>query len=552
MKKQLLWIGVAALVLVVVAIGGAFAVGRGLGHLLHRATNAGGSSTDGPSYFDDARPLAEAFRPVLGEKPPMCSLIIREHEAALTIQSGPEETAEQLLRQADGRPSANGHGFCSARPMRSLGDAAFSWSDVDLGVVPAMATEARVKLGLDASVSLSHLLLERAVLPPDGTPPAAGTPMLRSAAPRWKVIFSSSAAFAEFDLAGRFVGGMNASGWPVGAGGAVNYHEDASGVPKLIAEKLGPDFKLVLLMVFPGYVIFEGRPAGQPSGLARYNVRAGTLNGPDPAAMGFRPDLEQSFFLLSELDFSVVPKILADGRVRVGKPEAGAAQVTAEKKMSHHGLCWTVVLAVPSPPPLEYDLSGKPIGAGTDAAGGSDADAIQTSDLEHVDPLELLRQATAIALKLEPKAQFTGITTSGPLLHGTLDLRGEARVLYRYEYSFFDRSKPPGQDKVEGDVWVHASQGRFSGRRLDGSATTLKHLPVSAGSPSLLPRCPVKKAWAAAIQSGMPDDAVAQLLYEVSVGHGGAPVWRLRVDGHPELDRDVDSMTCKVVGRKTR
>ena len=114
---------------------------------------------------------------------------MREHEAALTVRTGPDETQEQLLRQSDGHVNANGHGLCTAGSVRGLNDAVFPWGDVDFGVVAAMASDANDKLGLRWSTHISHLLIERPLLSPQSPPPAGSHSPLGSGPPRWTVVF---------------------------------------------------------------------------------------------------------------------------------------------------------------------------------------------------------------------------------------------------------------------------------------------------------------------------------------------------------------------------
>ena len=551
MKKKLLLLAGALVMLGVLVLVVAFSAGLGFGRFMRRATGTdrsghGDSSHDGPSYFDDARPLGEGFGPALGSKPELCSLIIREHEAALTMRTGPEETQEQLLRQADGHVSTNGHGFCTADSVRSLNDAVFPWSDVDLGVVAAMATEAQGKLGLDSSTRLSHLLLERDLLPPVGPPPADGGPVLRSAPPRWKAIFSSSAAYAEFDLAGRFVGGMQAGGAPVGPGGAVTYLDDATAVAKVIAETLGQDVKLAELEIFPSSFIFEGRRATVTTGVGRYTYRMSALSGPDKATAELYPNVEERLFPLSDLDFSLVPRIVRDARAELGMPDAAASEIKAEKTLLQPELRWTVHLVGAESRPLAFDMKGKRVGNGAPAA--ADSDAIQAADLEHVDLLDLLPQATTVARRLEPRAVLVHITGLVPFAGGTVDLRGKAGAHYDYEYSYLDRTKPPGQDKIEGNIWVMAENGRL--RTNQGSvAFILGSSRYASAAPAPEPRCPVQKAWRIVVQSGVPANALANVSLEIYQFGRSLPHWWFMVDGHPDYERKVDAVTCSIMGR---
>jgi hypothetical protein len=123
----------------------------------------------------------------------------------------------------------------------------------------------------------------------------------------------------------------------------------------------------------------------------------------------------------------------------------------------------------------------------------------------------------------------------------------EAWGYYTFEYSYFDKSRPAGEDKIEGTITVsgYGSHFRVSTR----NHATFSHFPGANPAGGADPRCTMRQAWQAAVQSGVPGNAVASVSYT-----RGSPmsmdrpfVWSFRIDGHSELRRSVDGSTCSVV-----
>jgi hypothetical protein len=191
--------------------------------------------------------------------------------------------------------------------------------------------------------------------------------------------------------------------------------------------------------------------------------------------------------------------------------------------------------ALPGPPhepPIAAPASSEPIHLGPEEV------ALQAADLTRVDPQEIARQARAIALHEEPRAVLVGITAHGAVTAGTVDIKGGGSVLFDYQYRYFEKNRPPGADKVEGTLWVHAVRSRFAVRHVPG-AMLLSVRP----DPAPEPRCSARSAWKAVVQSGVPENAVASLRY--GERRGGEPfLWSFDVEGHPELARQVDGATC--------
>lgn len=170
------------------------------------------------------------------------------------------------------------------------------------------------------------------------------------------------------------------------------------------------------------------------------------------------------------------------------------------------------------------------------------------TDPAHVDPGELVAQARTLALRADPHAVLISINIYPAITGGAVDVRPDSSWgYYSFEYSYFDKSRPVGQDKIEGTIAVSGIGRRF--RVGKTNIATRSHLPGfdPAGAPD--PRCSMRKAWQAAVQSGVPGDAVAFLTYTAgSPRFSGPPfAWSVRIDGHPELRRAVDGSTCAVI-----
>jgi hypothetical protein len=172
----------------------------------------------------------------------------------------------------------------------------------------------------------------------------------------------------------------------------------------------------------------------------------------------------------------------------------------------------------------------------------------ETADPAHVDPGELVAQARALALRADPHAVLTAISINPAITGGVVDVRpGSSWGFYTFEYSYFDKSKPVGKDKIEGMITISGAGPRFRVTRT--SVTMRLHVPGfdPAGAPD--PHCTLKSAWKAAVASGVPDSAVASVSYgEAWAGRTNRPfVWSFRVDGHQDLNREIHGATCAVV-----
>jgi hypothetical protein len=175
---------------------------------------------------------------------------------------------------------------------------------------------------------------------------------------------------------------------------------------------------------------------------------------------------------------------------------------------------------------------------------------VKVADPKHADVTDLLAQARTAIEKTRPGAKLTSCSFFD-LKGGTVDLeagRGDIHHHggFNFNYSVRDPSKPPGQDVSAGMLVVALYYDEI-------------HV-VDTPTPAIVadmqgaignPKCSSRDAWASAVKSGMPPDAIATIhLQDHTVFTPASPlIWRFSVEGHTELDRDIDANTCAVLKR---
>jgi hypothetical protein len=180
---------------------------------------------------------------------------------------------------------------------------------------------------------------------------------------------------------------------------------------------------------------------------------------------------------------------------------------------------------------------------------------IRTDDPGRADLLDMLSQAQALAQRLRPGAGLVRIY-AGEVTGGTVDVRKSGAVTYHFEFDEYDKSQPPGKDHVLVAVDVVAGNGQLWAYTHGGARVLRGDLE---GKPLAIP-CASRRAWAAAVKSGVPENAVASFDYEAAFVFDPPPrpgqnnrrrEWNLRVKGHPELRRSLDPATCEPFAKKT-
>jgi hypothetical protein len=170
-------------------------------------------------------------------------------------------------------------------------------------------------------------------------------------------------------------------------------------------------------------------------------------------------------------------------------------------------------------------------------------------DRTKVEPLSLFEPARRLARSFDPRAELAPgfpFVVYFPVRRGAVDVTASDVMHFmhfNYAWSYLDASKPPGEDLVRGAVSVRYVEGALVARK----TSSMGDEPSNEVLPD--PTCPAARAWQAAVASGVPETAVAKLLYydATPFGPGGPYVWSFRVDGHDELRREIDAQTCVLV-----
>ncbi|HWL84402.1 MAG TPA: serine/threonine-protein kinase [Polyangiaceae bacterium] len=170
----------------------------------------------------------------------------------------------------------------------------------------------------------------------------------------------------------------------------------------------------------------------------------------------------------------------------------------------------------------------------------NDGAEVQTPNRRQVEFTSLIPQAEQLARQLNPQARLTSLTAF-KIRHGVLDLTTADDIDMTFEWSYSNPAKPPGADLVKGSVRADVKDGRWNfwghseSTSLDQPAVRLETV-----------RCPSDAAWRIAVQSGIPEDAVADFHLKSSKLYGRRPLlWLISVDAHDEYDREIDASTDK-------
>ncbi len=179
------------------------------------------------------------------------------------------------------------------------------------------------------------------------------------------------------------------------------------------------------------------------------------------------------------------------------------------------------------------------------------ANPIVASDLSKVDPAGVIRQSVALAKRIEPRSKVTG-GHFNELKGGLLDFKDAGKGFVSFEYRWSDSSKPAGKDIVEGSFYVTSQKGAFSEwahHKNRGTASNLSDDKRTKAFPLPLPKCTAAQAWAVAVKSGVPADAISIVHWDkVHSFRGDSQTqWSFRVEGHDEYRREIDAQTCKML-----
>jgi hypothetical protein len=158
-----------------------------------------------------------------------------------------------------------------------------------------------------------------------------------------------------------------------------------------------------------------------------------------------------------------------------------------------------------------------------------------------VDAAELVKKARALALAETPDPVFSSAVFFN-VTGGLVDTNDSNAGSIDFDFRTTDPNAPPGKDTSDAKLIVHVSKGNLTTTRMPwGAPDRSRALDV--------PSCSSQSAWAAAVKSGVPENAVATLhLYDNRAFSPKSPtVWSVRVDGHDEYRREIDAKTCAMV-----
>jgi hypothetical protein len=158
-----------------------------------------------------------------------------------------------------------------------------------------------------------------------------------------------------------------------------------------------------------------------------------------------------------------------------------------------------------------------------------------------VDAAELVKKARALALAESPDPVMSSAVFFN-VQGGLVDTQGDNAGSIDFDFQRRDPSAPPGRDVSNARFMVHVAKGNMTASRMGwGAPDRDRKLDV--------PACPSLAAWGAAVQSGVPQNAVAtlHLYYNGAFTPKSPTVWSVRVDGHDEYRREIDARTCQVV-----
>jgi hypothetical protein len=124
--------------------------------------------------------------------------------------------------------------------------------------------------------------------------------------------------------------GVEAAGAAPAAG---DYFADAPAVQTAIADRFTSRAELRELVLYPGQAIFELRDAVARDNVDRYILRPTGLSEPDPERLSSRDkkELDAAVFPLSDVDFKLVPELVADAQKKLDYDNGKVTHVIIDK-----------------------------------------------------------------------------------------------------------------------------------------------------------------------------------------------------------------------------
>jgi hypothetical protein len=192
--------------------------------------------------------------------------------------------------------------------------------------------------------------------------------------------------------------------------------------------------------------------------------------------------------------------------------------------------------AAPIPPPTveKPNVAPAPAIVAVPKSPAPAANRVEAADLHKVELTDLIRQAHAVALAFDPHIEQLSRVNAATMKSGLVDtVEGSTDMAWSYRYK--DPTKAPGNgDVVKGSVRVSVAHGEITATKF-ASAINVKFA---------IPKCTSNGAWAAAVKTGVPDNAIADFHLAEPWAFYPKQRWVISVQGHPEYDREVDAATC--------
>lgn len=160
--------------------------------------------------------------------------------------------------------------------------------------------------------------------------------------------------------------------------------------------------------------------------------------------------------------------------------------------------------------------------------------SFQVAEPGKADLFDLVPPATSLARHFHAEAKLLRIEAS--FVHGgVVDLHDESHAI---ELVFqVKRPGRPGPSAIH-HVEINLSSPRELSAEPGGEQRFGRLVPP--------PACSMRQAWRAAVQSGVPANALASFVYEDAEDRPNGGAWQISVSGRPELERHVLNASCTV------
>jgi hypothetical protein len=117
----------------------------------------------------------------------------------------------------------------------------------------------------------------------------------------------------------------------------VDYFANASSLPGLYKAKVGGPARALELLIYPKYGYAQIQDPRKPENVDRYDVRDGVVTGVTPVKVvgPYRgPDtLATSTFSIDDVDFSAVPKMVADARAQLNIEDGKVTHIILQRPL---------------------------------------------------------------------------------------------------------------------------------------------------------------------------------------------------------------------------